>query len=116
MATKETNTVKPVEEKKARKPRQKVRSLEELIEATTKSMTDKEKDAIIKHLKELVNANEGKITALKNNAEAAYEQARKLQEQYESMEKFYRQNLQYVDEQTMAFAKAIQLATRGGIN
>lgn len=111
-----TDTIKPVEEKKTRAPRQKIRSLEELIEATTKSMTDKEKDVLIGHLKELVNANKNKIESLKINAESAYEQARKLDEQYKSMEKFYLQKLQYVDEQTMAFVKAIQLATRGGIN
>lgn len=97
-------------------PRQKSRKVEELIVAATKGMTDKEKEILIKHLKDTVNLNEAKLGAMKTNCEQAYSQARELEKQYEAMEQHYRQKLQYIDEQTRAFAKAVQLSTRGGLN
>lgn len=106
--TKKTSTKKTV--------RHKTRKAEILIKEAVKGMTDKEKEILINFLKNEVASRETQIEALKHNAEAAYEQARQIEDQYKAMENHYRIQLQYLDEQARAFLKAVQMSTRGGIN
>lgn len=96
--------------------RKKSRPVNELIEAATKNMTDKEKEHLIDFLKNEIVGKNTKIEALRINSEKAYEQARELEKQYTAMEEHYRQKLQYIDEQSRAFLKAVTLSTRGGLN
>lgn len=107
---------KETKETKAPVKRRKTRSYQELVQAAVKGMTDKEKENLIAALKDEISVNLLKIESLKNNCESAYAQARELEKQYEAMEQHYRTKLQYIDEQTNAFLKAIRLATRGGLN
>ena len=114
---KETKKVKE-ETKKVKKEvkRRKTRPYGELIQAAVKGMTDKEKEVLIDALKDEITAGKLKIESLQNNCEHAYAQARELEKQYKAMEDHYRMKLQYIDEQTSAFLKAIRLSTRGGLN
>lgn len=107
---KETTEVKkPVKKRKAR-------PYGELVQAAVKGMTDKEKEILITALKDEITGNKLHIESLKNNCEKAYAQARELEDQYKAMEAHYRTKLQYIDEQTSAFLKAVRLSTRGGLN
>lgn len=117
----EEKSVKKVEKKpevktpkKPRKPR--ARKVEALINEATKKMTDSEKDLLIKYLREDSTQMKQTIDALKKNIESAYAQCRKVEEQYEGMERFYRESLQYIDGQVTAFANAVRKSTVGGIN
>lgn len=105
-------------EKKTRKPRApKARGVEELVEEATKKMTDKEKDVLIAFLREDSNQLKNTIEALKQNIESAYAQCRELENQYQAMENFYKESLQYIDGQVIAFANAVRKSTvAGGIN
>ena len=111
----EPEKVNPKPKKKAvKKPR--ARKVEDLIDEATRKMTDKEKDLLISFLREDTNRLKSTIDALKQNIETAYKQCRELESQYESMEKFYRESLMYVDNQVVAFANAVRKATVGGKN
>lgn len=109
----ETKEVKP-KKKQTRKP--KARKVEELIEEATKKMTDKEKDLLIAFLREDTTKLKNTIDALKENTESAYRQCRELEKQYEAMEAYYQDSLSYIDEQVLAFAKAVRKSTVGGRN
>lgn len=113
----ETKKVKE-ETKKVKKEvkRRKARPYGELIQAAVKGMTDKEKEILIQALKDEITGDKMQIESLKNNCEKAYAQARELEDQYKAMEAHYRTKLQYIDEQTNAFLKAVRLSTRGGLN
>ena len=104
-----TEVKKPVKKRKAR-------PYGELIQAAVKGMTDKEKEILIQALKDEITGDKMQIESLKNNCEKAYAQARELEDQYKAMEAHYRVKLQYIDEQTSAFLKAVRLSTRGGLN
>ena len=120
--TKETKTeeaktpeVKAETPKKVRKPREKVRSAEECLELPVTKLTDKEKNNLIKELKEACTQALNQAEAYKVNATSAYERARQAEEEYKSMEQFYREKLKYVDAQLNAFHAAINQAVKGGI-
>ena len=101
--------------KKVRKPREKVRTVEETIDLPISKLTDKEKDNLIKALKEENNLLTTKVESYKQNAGAAFEQTRQAEEQYKAMEQYYRNQLKYVDAQLNAFHAAINQAIKGGI-
>lgn len=107
--------VKTEEPKKVRKPREKVRTVEETIDLPISKLTDKEKDNLIKALKEENNLLTTKVESYKQNAGAAFEQTRQTEEQYKAMEQYYRNQLKYVDAQLNAFHAAINQAIKGGI-
>lgn len=100
--------------KKTKKPREKVRSTEECLELPVSKLTDKEKENLIKTLKEAVTVTTNKSEAYKANAEAAFEQTRETEKRYDAMEQYYRRLLAYVDAQTNAFHSAINQAIKGG--
>ena len=102
------------EVKKERKTREKVRSVEELANLSTAKMTDKEKDKLIKALREANNLLANQVDAFKQNAESAYNQTRDREDKYEQMERYYRGRLQYIDTQLAAFVTAVNEATKGG--
>ena len=96
--------------------KRKARDNAELVEATIKSMTDKEKENLINYLKSEITGLENKCEALQNNCEAAYEKLRMIENDYGSMEAYYKERMSYIDEQASAFYKAIRLSIVGGIN
>lgn len=101
--------------KKVRKPREKVRPVEETNDLPISKLTNKEKDNLIKALKEENNLLTTKVGSYKLNAEAAFEQTRQAEEQYKAMEQYYRNQLKYIDAQLNAFHAAINQAIKGGI-
>ncbi len=113
----ETPEVKeaPVETKKTRKPREKVRTPEECLDLPVTKLTDKEKNNLIKELKESLTLALNQGEAYKQNARSALDKARQTEEQYKAMEKYYRDLLKYVDAQTNAFHAAVNQAIKGGI-
>lgn len=108
-------TVEAVEKpKKTRKPRQKTRTVEELINAKVSGMSDKEKAILIDHLKDENESNLCKIQMLEHNIVSTREQAQEIDRQIEQMEAFYREKLHYVNLQTKAFSDAINAVILGG--
>lgn len=101
--------------KKVRKPREKVREIAEIIDLPVSKLSDKEKEKLIKALKEEANLANNKCEAFKQNAESAFAQTRELESKYDAMEKFYIRQLQYVDTQLNAFHAAINQALKGGV-
>lgn len=97
---------------KPRKPR--ARKVEELIKEATKKMSDKEKDLLIAFLREDTTKLKNQIDALKQNIESAYMKVNQVQAEYEAMERFYQESLQYIDGQVIAFANAVRKSTIGG--
>ncbi|MBP5596751.1 MAG: hypothetical protein J6Y02_15295 [Pseudobutyrivibrio sp.] len=108
-------TTAEVEEKKTRKPREKVRSVEECFDLPVSKLSDKEKNNLINSLKESLTLAVNQAEAYKQNAASAYEQTRQQEEQYKAMEKYYRDKLKYVDIQLAAFHTAINQAIKGGV-
>ena len=115
----------PVEEKedtnKGSKPKKtatqkKTRELDEIISLATKDLTDKEKVKLITYLKSEMHLMENKLNALQNNCEQAYAQARKCEEEYASMERYYKDRLKFIDQQLTAFGTAVRLSIVGGLN
>lgn len=101
--------------KKPRKPREKVRTVEECFDLPVSKLSDKEKDNLIKELKESLTLAVNQSEAFKQNAASAFEQTRQQEDQYKAMEKYYRDKLRYVDMQLMAFHTAIDQAIKGGV-
>ena len=114
--TKVEATTEPKETpiKKQRKPREKVRTVEETIDLPVSKLSDKEKEQLIKHLKEETNLLRNKSEACKETADKAFERIREAERTYDEMEKFYRRKLQYVSTQLEAFHMAINSAIKGG--
>ena len=117
---KETKVLDKKEAKKEEKPVKKerapkARKIEELINESTKKMTDKEKDLLIKFLKEDSNKMQNQIAELKMNIESAFRKVNQIDEQYKAMEAFYKSNLEYIDGQVIAFANAVRKSTVGGV-
>lgn len=112
----ETVKEKPNKEtKKVRKPREKVRAIEEIINLPETKLTDKEKVKLIKALKEEVSIATQKYEAYKQTTESSFEKARNIENRYEEMEAFYRKLLRYVDTQVNSFHDAINQAIKGGM-
>ena len=101
------------ETKKTRVP--KARKIEEIITLATKDLTDKEKENLINHLKEETNLRDNQIRALKENIESTRKQLQESQRLLDECELFYRNKLQYVDQQSNAFLAAIRASIVGGI-
>lgn len=101
--------------KKVRKPREKVRSVEECFDLPVSKLTDKEKDNLIKSLKESLTLAVNQAEAYKQNAASAFEGTRQREDQYKAMEKYYKDLLKYVDMQVKAFHTAVDQAIKGGI-
>lgn len=101
--------------KTPRKPREKVRPIEEIINLPETKLTDKEKVKLIKALKENNMLLTNQVEAFKQNSETAFAQARNKEDSYEAMERFYRGRLQYINTQLAAFVSAVNEATKGGI-
>ena len=101
--------------KKPRKPREKVRSAEECLELPVTKLTDKEKNNLIKELKEALTQALNQSEAYKTNAKSAFDQCRQMEDQYKAMEQYYKDQLKYVDAQVNAFHSAINQAVKGGI-
>ena len=78
-------------------------------------MTDKEKDLLISFLREDTTQLKNTIEALKQNIESAYAKCREIEAQYDAMEQFYRESLQYIDGQVIAFANAVRKSTIAGV-
>ena len=109
--------VEEVKEKPAKRGRApKARKVEELIKEATKKMTDKEKDILIAFLREDTTQLKNTIEELKGTIESAFNQCRQVEAQYEAMEKYYKESLQYIDGQVIAFAQAVRKSTVGGAN
>lgn len=108
--------VKTEAPKKPRKPREKVRTVEETIDLPVSKLSDKEKEQLIKHLKEETNLLRNKSEACKETADRAFERIREAERTYDEMENFYRRKLKYVDTQLEAFHSAINAAIKGGNN
>ena len=77
-------------------------------------MSDKEKDLLIAFLREDTTKLKNQIDALKQNIESAYAKVNQVQAEYEAMERFYQESLQYIDGQVIAFANAVRKSTIGG--
>ena len=107
------DTPKRKTERKPRAP--KSRPIEELVEAPTKSLTEKEAVALIDYLKEQVILADNKIDALKQNIEAAYSRVRKTEDEFKSMETYYKERLAYVLNNTKSFYQSVCLATKGDV-
>lgn len=103
--------------KKQRKPREKVRPTIECLNLPLSKLSDKEKDNLIKELKEAVTIETNKKEHYKVNAESAFEQTRQMEEQFKAMEKYYKEQLKYVSNQLNAFNAAVNRALiAGGID
>lgn len=111
---KEKKPAKKKAAKTTRKPR--ARKVEELIEEATKKMSDKEKDILITFLREDTNKLKNQIDTLNHTIESAFTQVNQVKADYEAMERFYRESLQYIDGQVVAFANAVRKSTVGGMN
>lgn len=110
-----TEAVEEAPVKKERKPREKVRDIEEIRDLPLKKLSDKEKELLINTLKEENMLYSKQAAEYKHVAESAFEQQRQFENRYDAMEKFYRGKLAYVDMQLNAFHTAINEAIKGGI-
>lgn len=97
-------------------PRKRSRDVEELINIATKNMTDKEKENLIDYLKSDIHGKEKKIKALQNNCEQAYAKLRMCEDEYNAMERYYKDRLGFIDQQVTAFGNAVKLSIVGGLN
>ena len=114
VVTEEKAEAKPKKKSTKQTKRPRARKVEELIEEATKKMSEKEKDLLIEFLRGDTNKLNNQIEALKQNLEVAYAKVNQIQAEYEAMEKFYRESLQYIDGQVIAFANAVRKSTVGG--
>lgn len=103
------------EPKKTRKPREKVRPVDECYDLPLSKLTPKEKDNLIKELKEALTLATNQVDAYKQNAESAFAQTRQMEEQYKAMEKYFKDQLKYIDMQVNAFHTAVNQAIKGGV-
>lgn len=110
----ETNVVEtPTNAPKPRKPREKVRPIEDLIELPEKKLTDKEKNILIKELKERLTFLENKTAAHMEASDGAFRRARETEEQYKAMESYYKNSFKNIQLQLDAAYKAIATITGG---
>ena len=109
---KTTEEKKPTPQKK-RKPRQPKRKLEEIVNLPEHKLTEAEKITLIKKLKEEYSLAKNKYEEMQHNANSAYEKARMIEEQYNAMETFYRDQFKYINGQLNSFHAAINKVTKG---
>lgn len=110
-----TTEVKEAPVMKQRKPREKMRSYEELISLSEKKLTDAEKNFLIKKLKEEVNLKTNQYNACHEVIDSSFNQNRQLEEDYKSMEAFYQEKLKYINNQLNSFHAALNMAIKGGV-
>ena len=110
-----TAEVKEAPVMKQRKPREKMRSYEELISLSEKKLTDAEKNFLIKKLKEEVNLKTNQYNACHEVIDSSFNQNRQLEEDYKSMEAFYQEKLKYINNQLNSFHAALNMAIKGGV-
>ena len=101
--------------KKPRKPREKIRAIEDIIDLPVKKLSEKEKDALIEHLKEANMTNEAQAQLYKQNARSAYEKINQTNDEFKAMEQYYKKQLNYIAVQLAAFQSAVEQATKGGV-
>lgn len=101
--------------KKPRKPREKIRAIEDIIDLPIKKLSEKEKDALIEHLKEANMTNEAQAKLYKQNARSAYEKINQTNDEFKAMEQYYKKQLNYIAVQLAAFQSAVEQATKGGV-
>lgn len=116
IATVETTGSKPKASKKTATPKKKARDIKELIDLSTKNMTDKEKDNLITYFKSEMHLMDNKLEALRHNCESAYAKCRACEEEYAAMERYYKDRLAFIDQQVTAFGNAVKLSIVGGLN
>ncbi len=107
-------TKEPVKETTKQK-RVKPRKIEELMEASTRTMSDKEKDILIKYLKEEFTLSKNQITQLQNNIEQAYKKVNYTEDSAQKMESYFTERLGYISDAAKTFYRSILLATKGDI-
>lgn len=101
--------------KRAKKPAQpKPRTIEETIDLVETKLTEKEKIALIKYLKEVVTSAETKVSQLETSFEGMCAKHNNLKNEFNEMERYYQDSLKYISEQSRAFVSAISRATFGG--
>lgn len=101
--------------KKPRKPRTVIRPMEQLMELPEKKLNDAEKNYLIKKLKEEVTLKTNQFNACHDVVDSSFAQNRQLEEDYKSMETFYKDKLKYVNNQLNAFHSAINAVIKGGV-
>lgn len=101
--------------KKPRKPREKIRAIEDIIDLPVKKLSEKEKDALIEHLKEANMTNKAQAQLYKQNARSAYEKINQTNDEFKAMEQYYKKQLNYIAVQLAAFQSAVEQATKGGV-
>ena len=101
--------------KKPRKPREKIRAIEDIIDLPVKKLSEKEKDALIEHLKEAHMTSEAQAQLYKQNARSAYEKINQTNDEFKAMEQYYKKQLSYIAVQLAAFQSAVEQATKGGV-
>lgn len=107
------NENEPSTKRKPRAP--KARPVEDLTEASTKGMTDKEKDLLIDHLREQIVLANNKIEQFKQSTNSAFERARKVEDNFEAMENYYKERLAYLTNSAKIFYQSVCLATKGDV-
>ena len=78
------------------RPKKKTRTIEELENLTTRSMTEAEKSKYIEYLKEEAIAKDIKINQLEAQAKSAYERLRKVEELYENVRNEANQKITFI--------------------
>lgn len=108
-------TVTEVAETRTRKPREKVRPLDELktIE-NVKSLSEKEKTILIEHYRAELNRTTAACNSYKANAEAAFEKARMLENAYNHNIEVNNAKLNDVVQAASTFYKTIYLIAKDG--
>ena len=100
---------------RTRKPREKVRPLEELKKIeSTKSLSDKEKTILIEHYRAEVNRLTAAANSYQHNAEAAFEKSRMLEDAYNKMIETYNAKLNDIVQATSTLYKTIFLIAKDG--
>lgn len=111
----ENNATTEEKIKKPRKPREKVREIEEIIDLPLTKLTDKEKNKLIEFFKANITEASNKVQAYRETTESALRKAKDTEDRYDAMENFYRRQLSYINMQLEAFSTAITQVTKGGI-
>ena len=111
----EAPTLEEAPVKKTRKPREKVRPVEETLELPVKKLSDKEKDNLIEALREEVTKLNNQSKAYRDTTEASFRQTRKMEDDFKAMEGYYKKQLNFIAIQLAAFQTAVEQATKGGV-
>lgn len=108
-----TEVTEPV--KKTRRPKTKIRDIEELYDLPVKKLNEKEKDKLIEDMKEALEKSNTQMLMYKQNAKSAFEKINQTNEEFKAMELYYKKQLNYIAVQLAAFQTAVDQATKGGV-